>query len=172
MRFTMISFTLVLLTTSCAHVETNGAAVEGALLDSPMVDNVYLAGQPTASELRKAAAGGIRTIINLRLASELEFDEAAEADALGVRYHNPGFKGGENLTDSIFDEVRSLLRSSQRPILFHCSSGNRVGAVWATYRVLDEGWDIDRAIDEAKQIGLRTPAYEARAREYVAQHQH
>jgi ubiquinone/menaquinone biosynthesis C-methylase UbiE len=54
--------------------------------------------------------------------------------------------------------------------MLHCGSANRVGAVWLTYRVLDQGVPIETAIEEAKTIGLRSPEYEAKARDYIHRH--
>ena len=51
--------------------------------------------------------------------------------------------------------------------MLHCASGNRVGAVWLAYRVLDEGLEPGAALEEARTIGLRSAGYEERALEYV-----
>jgi len=71
------------------------------------------------------------------------------------------------LTPKVFDKARKLLRTSEKPILLHCSSANRVGAVWIPFRALDMGIPLEQAVEEAKTIGLKTPAYEEIARQYV-----
>jgi protein tyrosine phosphatase (PTP) superfamily phosphohydrolase (DUF442 family) len=71
----------------------------------------------------------------------------------------------------VFVEARKQLKAAERPILLHCGSANRVGAVWLPYRVLDAGLAWDAALAEAKTIGLRTPALEAKAMDYVQRHQ-
>lgn len=140
----------------------------GAIRKLHRVDDLYLAGQPSADDLRLAAKQGIRTVINLRTEEELTFDERAVLKELKLEYHHLPFRAPETLTDKVFDETRRLLRSEKsRPVLLHCASANRVGAVWLVTRVLDEGVHWDRALVEAKTIGLSTPAYEQKAREYI-----
>jgi hypothetical protein len=39
--------------------------------------------------------------------------------------------------------------------------------VWLTWRVLDEGVPYDEALVEAHAIGLRSPALEAKAADYI-----
>lgn len=131
---------------------------------------VFLASQPAPEDFRDAKTGGVRTVIDLRRPGEVtDFDEPALVRELGLAYHNFGFKDPEQLTDAVFDGTLALLRDPQaRPILMHCSSANRVGAVWLAHRVLDDGLGWEAALEEAHTVGLRTPAYEARARAYEA----
>ena len=130
--------------------------------------DIWFGGMPSSNDLRVAADRGVRTVVNLRNASEHpDFDEEAAATSLGLAYHNPGFNGGEQFTDARIDGIRELLTTAPRPLLLHCASANRVGGAWIPYRVLDLGADLDTAIAEAKTIGLRSAAYEQRAREYI-----
>lgn len=133
---------------------------------------VFLASQPQPADFEQAKKGGIKSVINLRHPGEVkEFDEKALVTGLGMEYHNPAWDGAAELTDAKFDEVRNLLKTSPRPILFHCASANRVGAHWLTYRALDGGLSIEEAIAEAKVVGLKSPNYEAKAIDYVKRHQ-
>jgi uncharacterized protein (TIGR01244 family) len=130
---------------------------------------VYLASQPSAADFEQAKQGGIRTVIDLRHTGEVkDFDERAVVEGLGLAYVQLPWNGVEQLTDEVFDRARELLRTAERPILLHCGSANRVGAVWLPHRVLDGGLSYEAALAEARTIGLKTPEYEARAREYVA----
>lgn len=130
---------------------------------------VYLASQPAPDDFREAKSDGVRTVIDLRLPGEVtEFDEPALVRELGLAYHNFGFKTPESLSDEVFDGARAVLEDPQaRPILMHCSSANRVGAVWLAHRVLDGGLTWEAALEEAHTVGLRTAAFEERARAYV-----
>ena len=87
-----------------------------------------------------------------------------------MAYANPGFQGPDQLTDTVLDESLALLRDADRPLLMHCASANRTGAVWLAHRVLDGGLSVDQALIEARTVGLRSPAYEARVLEYVTRH--
>lgn len=44
------------------------------------------------------------------------------------------------------------------PLFIHCAMGTRVGAFWMIRRVLRDGWEFDKALEEANQIGLRNQA--------------
>jgi len=132
-------------------------------------NGIFAGSQPAAEDLRHAKENGIQTLLNLRPASEDPgFDEAALTKELGLEYHNLPFASPVELTDAVFDQSRALLRDqSKRPMFVHCHSGNRVGAIWLAFRVLDGGLAWEAALAEAKDVGLKTPALEKRAREYV-----
>lgn len=132
---------------------------------------IFLASQPEPADFEQAKRGGVKTVINLRHAKEQAgFDEAAHVAALGLGYVSLPWDGPDQLTDAVFDRARELLSSVEKPVLLHCSSANRVGAVWIPYRVLDGGLDLEAAVAEAKVVGLKSPDYERKAREYVARH--
>lgn len=133
---------------------------------------VFLASQPSQEDFRMAKAGGIKTVVNLRQADELDWNEEEFIQELGLSYHHVPFKVPDELTDEVFDQVRQLLtKQENKPILLHCSSANRVGAVWLAHRVLDGGISYDEALVEAKTVGLKLPAYEAKAKDYIERQQ-
>lgn len=143
----------------------------GSIARLHTLGDVFLASQPGPEDLVQAGKEGVRTVINLRHASELEeFDEQQIVEAEGLAYINLPWGGPDELTDDVFDEVREHLRTARRPILMHCSSANRVGAVWLPHRVLDGGLSWDAALAEARTVGLRSPDYEAKARDYIRRH--
>ena len=40
-------------------------------------------------------------------------------------------------------------------MLINCATANRVGAFMMIYRVVEQGWNEEKALDEAVKIGLR-----------------
>ncbi|CAG0957433.1 hypothetical protein PHYC_00543 [Phycisphaerales bacterium] len=132
---------------------------------------VFLASQPKPEDFAQAKKGGVKTVINLRHASEIkDFDEKQVVEAEGLAYIHLPWDGPAELTDAVFDQTREYLKTAARPILLHCSSANRVGAVWLPYRVLDGGLSWDAALAEAKTVGLKSPDYEAKAKDYIERH--
>lgn len=130
--------------------------------------DVWLASQPSREALAELKERGVTLVVDLRAESEERgYDERAAAAELGMRYANPGFRSADALTDAVFDEARMLLREADGGVLVHCSSGNRVGAVWLAARVLDQGVPWATAVEEARRAGLRSPELEQRARAYV-----
>jgi uncharacterized protein (TIGR01244 family) len=143
----------------------------GAIARLHAFGDIWLASQPSPDDFEHAKKAGIRTVINQRPESEIkDFDERAVVTSLGLRYENPGWNGPKQFTDEIIEETLDLLRSVERPVMMHCASANRSGAIWIVYRVLDGGLDVDAAVAEAKTVGLRTPEYERIARDYVERH--
>ena len=128
-----------------------------------------LCGQPSREELADAKSRGIRVVITLREKDEVSWDESSVVKKLGLEYHDYGFRAPADLTDKVFDGVRQALRNTkEKPVLLHCASANRVGAVWLAHRVLDAGVSVEKATEEARIVGLRTAAYEQRALAYIA----
>jgi uncharacterized protein (TIGR01244 family) len=132
-------------------------------------DGIFLASQPAPADFEQAAMGGIRTVINLRHDSEQPgVDERALVEGLGLNYVHLPWNGVNELTDGVFDRALELLKTQERPILLHCASSNRVGALWLAYRALEDGIPIEGARSEARTVGLKSPAYEAKALDYIA----
>ncbi len=134
------------------------------------MEGIFLSGQPDPTGLREAKMNGIRTVVSLRMPAELgEQDEGAAVEGLGMAWENPGFGSAEALTDELFAEIRATLNDeSKQPLLLHCASANRVGAVWLAHRVLDHDIAWDQANVEARTVGLRTPALYEHACAYLA----
>ena len=56
--------------------------------------------------------------------------------------------GHEDVEEATFDRFRALMADRERrPVLVHCSSANRVGALLIPYLVLDEGKGAEEALD-------------------------
>lgn len=153
---------------AAATIGTLEPATCGSIARLHRFGDVYLAGQPAATDFEAVREAGVKTVLNLRPPTEQSgFDEGAAVKALGLAYLNLPISGPADLTDEALGKARTLLNNAERPILVHCASANRVGAIWIPWRVLDGGLGIEEAVAEAKTIGLRTPELEARARDYV-----
>ncbi len=134
------------------------------------IGKLFLAGQPSADDFQIAKdKESLKTVINLRTTEEVEFDEAATLKKLGIEYHHLPIASPAALKDEVFDKARKVLSDKKNyPIMLHCASANRVGAVWLAYRVLDEKIPYEKALEEAKKVGLRSPDMEGRAKDYIA----
>jgi len=117
------------------------------------MDGVLSGGQPTPEQIAEAAAAGFRTVINLRAAEEPGFEwEPAAVEAPGMRYVSIPVEGASGLTRENVDRIDAALAEARRagPVLLHCSSGNRIGAVLA----LRAAWVEGRPAVEALAVGL------------------
>lgn len=130
---------------------------------------IYLAGQPEKSDFDLVRQAGVKTILNLRTTNEQRWDEAAWLKMLELDYINVPFRAPDSLTPDVFDQCRKIMNDkTKHPLVVHCASANRVGAIWLTYRVLDDGLSFEDALIEARQVGLKTPGYIDRAKAYIA----
>ncbi len=145
--------------TSCSCFQANGIHE---------FDGVFLAGQPTPEGFAEAQKAGMRTVVNLRAANELNWDEKATVVELGMQYVHVPVASADALTDDVFQQMRQLLKDkTKRPMLVHCFSAGRVGATRLAHRVLDDGLTVEAAVAEAKTIGLKKEEYIAKAMDYV-----
>lgn len=119
---------------------------------------VYFGGQPTAEALEVAPKRGIKVVVNLRSAPEMKalgFDEAAIVRRLGMEYVAIPVTP-DTFSPADADRLSDVLRETTGPILIHCASSNRVGAVWALYLHRHRGFSLDTAIEHGKRAGLRS----------------
>ena len=156
-----------------AAAQVNKADVPGITNFSRVDATVGCGGatQPAAmAELKKE---GFKSVINLRLASEPDADidaGRAAARAAGLKYiHLPidGANPDPRIVDGFLTAVSD---SANQPVYIHCASANRVGAVWMIKRALQDGWEIDKAREEAEAIGLRSERLKTFAAEYILTH--
>ncbi len=132
------------------------------------LEGVATAGQMSEAHVGQLADAGYRVVVDLRAAEEPRgYDERAAVERAGMEYVLLPVTPA-SLGDATFDRVRDLLKESgKRPILVHCQSANRVGAVMLPFLVLDEGRTQQEALAMAGEIGLRNPDYAQLAIDYV-----
>lgn len=127
---------------------TNAVEAEPGLL---------IAGQPTAAQIKAAGKAGYRTVFDLR--SRIEdrgFDEEKVTGKAKMAYTNVEVTP-DTLTQSKILFFLMMLREAERPVLLHCSTGNRAGALYYSWLVLEKGMPEDQALTQAQAAGLRDP---------------
>ena len=138
------------------------------------VDAVVACGGATdTAALEGLKNDGFKAVINLRQATEAGANieqNAARAKALGLNYLHIPLNAQAPESKTIDDFLAAVANKANQPVFIHCGSANRVGAVWLVKRVLQDGWAVDKATDEAKLIGLRSAALEAFALKYIEEH--
>ena len=115
--------------------------------------NRYAGGQPDAEALASLAAQGLKHVINMRPHAETpDIDPAAMAENAGLSYWNLPIAGPGDLSrehaQALDDKLAEI---GDEPVLIHCASSNRVGALMALRAV----WLHDVAPDEALALGER-----------------
>ena len=152
---------------SNSPVESIEATTLGNTRNVHRLGQLYFAGQIPESDIPKLKENKFGRVITLRTPGEIDWDEKAAVESKGIEYIEIPFGKPDTLTDEVFDSVRKTLADDDQRTLFHCGSANRVGGVWLTYRVLDQGVDLETATKEAQKIGLRTPFIQLKAYDYI-----
>lgn len=120
-------------------------------------DGRYSAGQPTAEQLQTLSAHGIGVVIDLRADAETPgLDEAALVRSLGLDYHNLPVGGAAGLTrDNVQALDRLIADAGDRPLLLHCASSNRVGAMMALREAWLRGATSEHALEVGRTWGMK-----------------
>ena len=138
------------------------------------VDAVVACGGATeTAALDGLAKDGFKTVINLRMPTEPGANieqNAAHAKELGLKYVSIPFNGQQPDPKTVDQFLATIADKSNQPVFVHCASASRVGSVWLVKRVLQDGWAVDKATEEAKLIGLKSEALEKFSLEYIASH--
>ena len=118
------------------------------------VDGVTSAGQPDEAALECFADAGYVAVIDIRGPDvERGRDEASLLEEMGMYYVSFPIEGKSAISFENARKLDALIDEHDGPVLVHCGSGNRVGALLALRESL-AGADDDAAIALGKEGGL------------------
>jgi len=118
------------------------------------VDGLTAAGQPNERQFELVAEAGYEAVIDLRGADENRgLDEAAILARLGLDYVELPVSSPDSISMENAAKLDAILSNYDGPVLLHCGSGNRVGALLALRASL-RGADDEAALAYGKSAGL------------------
>lgn len=118
-------------------------------------DSTLVGGQPSAADLQRLKDAGFTAVINLRGPQEdAGYDEAGTARSLELTYISQPIAGSADVTREQAEKLAQQIDAQSGPILIHCQSANRVGALFAL-QAAKEGKRPDEALDVGKRAGLK-----------------
>ncbi len=118
------------------------------------LENVTTSGQPASESLQALAESGYSTVIDLRGAQEDRgIDERSIVEDLGMAYFSLPVNGASGVTFENAEVLDRLLSQVEGPVLIHCGSGNRAGALLALREKLN-GADSEAALALGREAGL------------------
>jgi uncharacterized protein (TIGR01244 family) len=169
----LIPLMLLSLALTANAQERNLKAIEEALKDDiPRVlclnEKFATAGQPKVEAFAKLAQQGFRAVLNLRTAEEGAEQEREQVEKAGLRYLNIPVVTANPKPEQVPEFIKAVKDAANQPMLIHCGGAQRVGAFWLIYRVTDQGWTEERALEEATRIGLTNPGLIKFAKDYIA----
>lgn len=145
--------------------------IEGVRNYTKVDATVGCAGATDSKALAGIAKLGYKAVLNLREATEsgVNIEESrAVAESAGLKYIHLPFKGAEPDPKVADEFLKIAVDTENQPLFIHCGSANRVGAMWLIKRMVVDKWTEERAVAEAKAIGLSSEALQKFALDYVA----
>lgn len=109
--------------------------------------------QPTEANLQQARQQGIKTVIDLRMPSEIPTPNAALAARSGLEYVNIPVNKASLSKDQV-DELDRAMREKRGPFLIHCASGARAAMLLVLSKARQNRWTAQRAFEEARAMGF------------------
>jgi uncharacterized protein (TIGR01244 family) len=141
---------------SVAELLTNGAEP---------YPGVWVGGQPTPEQFKAAQEAGIQTVINLRRPGERGAKgEQKRVEDLGMTYLAVPISGAEDLDERNARVFSRALDEAARPVIVHCSSGARVGALFAMRAFYVEGLSVEDSLTVGRAAGMDRYEDEVRQR--------
>lgn len=114
--------------------------------------NIATSGALDSNAIQELVKHDFRTVIDLRTEQEGTESEKLAVKKNDMEYFNIPITR-EGIDESQLAAFKEILTQAEFPILLHCSSGNRAGAMWTVYR-LSEGIPADRAFKEGRAAGM------------------
>ena len=120
----------------------------------------YIAGQPSATAIRRLGQQSITAVVNLRTPEEMmdreqvPFDEAALVKSIGLDYIQIPMNGNKAYPEIFLDKFIATYDDHNGKILLHCRSAKRASQIWAAFLVKHEGMAMNDALKIAKSINL------------------
>ena len=140
-----------------------GAQIPDSMAPGEIVNyRVVRPGLATAGKLSQDAldhlkAKGFKTVVDLRTEAEGTAAEKQAVEAQGLRYVSVPITAATFSAADVAAVGKVLNDSAAAPVLLHCASANRVGAVWAVLQV-QQGRSLEEAEAAGQEIGLTSPA--------------
>jgi len=119
-------------------------------------DHVFRGAQPTDQGFQGLSKLGIKTIVDLREPGDRSVSERKVVEAAGMKYVTVPMYGMTAPSPVDVAKVLALFDdASAGPVFVHCRRGaDRTGTVVACYRIAHDGWNNQKALQEAKGFGM------------------
>lgn len=98
---------------------------------------------------------GFKTVVSLLKPDEGTPNEGQMVEGAGMQYIHIAVPTKAPTAEQVAEFAKIADDPSNYPILLHCESSNRVGAMWALYRA-SKGVPAEIAVDEGRALGLKT----------------
>lgn len=135
--------------------------IEGVRNFTKVDATIGCAGATDPKAMKAIAEAGYRAVLNLREATEdgaLIPESQKAAEAAGLQFLPLPFKGSAPDPAVATQFLRIVTDTNHQPLFVNCGSANRVASLWLIKRLVVDKWPQEKAIEEAKAIGLTSDA--------------
>lgn len=143
-------------------------------VDPPVVlcidDKPTAGGQPSTSAYAKAAANGFRSVLTLRSAKDgVDLNrEGFMVEQNKMRYFNIAVTNTLPPRKQVDEFLRVVRDKAHHPMLLNCGFAERVAPLMMIFRIVEQGWSEERAVEEASLSGIKKDSLKTFARDYLA----
>ena len=132
-------------------------------------DNLAGGTTPTQNAYSKAAASGFRSVLTLRNPQDRVdlVRERLMVEKNGLRYFNIAATSRPPNAREVDNFLQLTRDRSNHPMLINCAFGDRVAPFMMIFRIVEQGWSEERAIEEAVQSGSNGNELHKFARDYI-----
>jgi protein tyrosine phosphatase (PTP) superfamily phosphohydrolase (DUF442 family) len=140
--------------------------------DAPVIlcidDKPASGGRPSEDAYAKAAANGFRSVLTLRAKND-GVDPLSErfiVEKQRLRYFNLPVLSTLPSNEQINEFLRLVRDKNNQPMLINCAFVERVAPYMMIFRVVEQGWSEEKALNEAAQAGIARNELKNAARKY------
>jgi uncharacterized protein (TIGR01244 family) len=148
-------------------------SVPGITNFSRLQTTIACAGAVEVSAVPDIKKLGYNSIINLRQASEQGANieqSVAAAKTAGINYVHIPFNTQAPDPDLVPKFLAAVTAPANQPAFVHCAGAGRAAAMWMIKRMQVDGWDQQKAGEEAAALGLANERLKQFAIDWVATH--
>lgn len=164
-RYCIALFTLLLVSAIPAHAQEQvpyAHQVNNLMNYYRVTPNIASSGAVTQSTVNELIKHGFQTVIDFRTEVEGTAEEKKMVKSAGMTYINIPI-GADGVNESQLAAFKEALTEAELPILMHCATGSRAGAMWTAYQ-LSEGAPAEKAFKQGRASGM-SPGLEKKIRE-------
>lgn len=173
---------LMLLGSSCASFglperADNRPSLElgslGEMTNVRLCGDTWLGGSPGVDDLDLAIRRGVTMVLDLSEGTARELrgggaDPSVICARKGVSYRHVAFDAQYPSEAAVDTALRALAEADGETRLLYCKSGNNIGLLFAIWRAVEHGMDVEAALAEGRRVGMKPGPQEHAVRSHVA----
>ena len=127
-------------------------------------------GQPSAEAYANAAMNGFRSVLTLRTPKDgVDLTrERLVVEHNKLRYFNIRYYADFPQREQVDNFLKLARDPLNQPMLVNCAFAERVAPLMMMFRIVEQGWAEDKAVEEASRSGLASAKLRRFAKDYLA----